>query len=170
MSANKKGSSGNGLAVCVLAGLVLAGTHGHALSSAAAHLDSASAVPIPAGGAYTPRSWARTFLAAIPEPRTPCNLAAVLAWEAAEGGHWHNAAARNPLDTTQREPGSWAVNSVGVQAFPTWQEGLQANVTVIRNGWYGPVLAALAAGNNAQAVANAVSASRWGTEPYSATC
>ena len=112
----------------------------------------------------------RRSSAACTIPETACNIGAVTAWEAAEGGEWDNTAAANPLDTTQPEPGSWPMNSVGVQAYPSWAEGLEANLTVITNGLYGGILSALAAGGNAQAVADAVAASPWGTEPFTPSC
>ena len=62
------------------------------------------------------------------------------------------------------------MNSVGVQAYPAWQEGMQANLSAITNGLYGGILSALRAGDNAQAVADAVASSPWGTEAFSATC
>ena len=143
-------------------------THGHPSLLSHATLDSAAAVP--AGGSYTPYTWATTFLAAIPEPVTGCNIGFVQAWERAEGGNWENAAVANPLDTTEREPGSWSMNSVGVQAYPSWQEGLQATVTTIRNGNYQGILSALAAGDDPQGAADAVASSPWGTGSFQASC
>jgi hypothetical protein len=116
------------------------------------------------------QAWSQAFLSAIPEPQTPCNLAAVDAWQQAEGGGVTNAASFNPLNTTQPERGSAAINGADVQAFPTWSEGLQANVTAITNGLYGGILSALQAGNNAQAVASAVASSSWGTAWFPASC
>jgi hypothetical protein len=158
------------LAVAVLTGLALAvvvhagAGHGHGTP------DAATAAAIPAGGSYTPQAWASAFLGIIGEPRTPCNLAAIEAWETAEGGAWSNSATYNPLNTAQPEPGSYPVNSDGVQAYPSWQEGLAGNAAAITNGLYGPVLAALSAGDNAQAVADAVAASPWGTSSFTASC
>lgn len=131
---------------------------------------AAAGLTVPSGSSYTPRSWAAALLSSGGWPQTGCNLAAVTAWEAAEGGHWSNTARFNPLDTTQREPGSWSMNSVGVQAYPSWPEGFAATLTTLRNGRYGAILAALSAGDNAQAVASAVAASPWGTGPFTAGC
>ena len=158
------------LAAAVLAGLALAAVvHASAGQRPPAAVPAALAA-IPAGGAYTPQTWAPVFLGVIGEPRTPCNLAAIEAWETAEGGAWSNPASYNPLNTAQPEPGSYPVNSDGVQAYPSWQEGLAGNAAAITNGLYGPVLAALSAGSNAQAVADAVAASPWGTQPFTASC
>ena len=129
-----------------------------------------SLTSIPTAGQYTPDSWARELLRAEGLPRTSCNVGAITAWEAAEGGHWENAARFNPLDTTEPEPGSQPMNSVGVQAYTSWQEGLQATVTTLNNGQYGGILTALQGGGNAQAVAGAVGSSPWGTGSFQANC
>jgi len=137
-------------------------------SGATAAAPGGAALPgAAAGAAPGGAQWARALLAAGGWPVTGCNTGAIQAWERAEGStpSWHN-----PLDTTLREPGSRSVNSVGVQAYPSVQEGLAATVATLRGGQYGPVLAALAARNDAQAVADAVAASPWGTEPFTASC
>jgi len=146
--------------------LVLGSTGGSAAAAAAA--PAGAVIPASAAGAgSTGTAWARSLLAAGGWPATGCNTGAVVAWERAEGSTpaWHNL-----LDTTLREPGSHPVNSVGVQAYPSVQAGLAATVATLRGGPYGPILAALAAGDNAQAVADAVAASPWGTEPFTASC
>ena len=122
--------------------------------------------PAPAGR-YTPQTWAPAFLRLAGLPRTPCDRAAVVAWIGAEGSNpaWHNL-----LDSTLPEPGSRPVNLVGVQAYTSWRQGLRANADTIRNGYYPGVLAALEAGGDAQAVADAVAQSPWGTQPFSASC
>ena len=150
-----------GAAVLVAAGM--ASGVGHVTHH---HHHHASAV-IAAPGGPGMRAWAQAFLADASLPGTACDRAAVLAWIGAEGSNpaWHN-----PLDSTQPEPGSYAINSVGVQAYTSRQQGLAATVTTIRNGYYPDVLAALDAGQDAQAVADAVSASPWGTQPFTAQC
>ena len=125
---------------------------------------------VPGGSAYTPSSWAAALLTAGGWPRTSCNLAAVTAWERAEGGHWANSARYNPLDTTQPESGSHPMNSAGVQAYPSWGAGLRATLATLGNGSYPAVLSALSAGNSASAAASAAAASPWGTGPFTASC
>ena len=151
------------LVACVVAGSALTGMVKHG----GLHVDLAS---IGGAGQYTPDSWAHALLRADGLPRTGCNIAAITAWERAEGGHWHNTARYNPLDTEQQEPGSRSMNSVGVQAYTSWKQGLRATVTTLNNGNYGAVLSALQSGSNAQAVANAVGASPWGTGGFQANC
>ena len=161
--------SGRFIASAVAAGIGLAALSGHHGGTGGAAALTARAV-IPDGSAYTPASWAAALLTAAGWPRTSCNLGAITAWEGAEGGNWANAARFSPLDTTQREPGSWAMNGAGVQAYTSWAEGFRATLTTLANGSYGAILAALAAGDSAQAVADAVAASPWGTAPFRAGC
>jgi hypothetical protein len=125
---------------------------------------------VPAGSTYTPASWAAALLPAGGWPATACNLGAIEAWESAEGGQWENSAAFNPLNTTQPEPGSWTINSGGVRAYVSWQQGFRATLTTLSYADYSGIRAALSAGDNAQAVADAVAASPWGTEPFKANC
>jgi hypothetical protein len=165
----RKAGSREALAVAgiVVALAVATGHHQGAGGRAAA-----AGVPAVAadGTAYTPQSWAVALLSAGGWPRTACNAAAVTAWENAEGGNWGNAARYNPLDTTQPEPGSWPVNSAGVQGYPSWASGFRATLTTLGNGRYGAILSALSAGDDARAVAGAVAASPWGTGPFTASC
>lgn len=90
-----------------------------------------------------------------------------MAWMRAEGGHWHNNATYNPLNTTQRMSGASSMNSVGVKAYTSWDQGLQATVITLQNGYYGNILSALQSGASAQSVANAVVGSPWGTKNIS---
>ena len=159
--------NGRSVVIAVAAGLALAAAaHGSIPGAGGA----AVAASIPGGSAYTPRTWAVALLGADHLPQTPCNVSAVTAWEAAEGGAWQNSASGNPLNTTMPEPGSSAINSARVQAYPSWQEGFAATVATLNNGNYPGILAALRAGDNAQAVADAVGASPWGTGYFSASC
>ena len=119
-----------------------------------------------AGGKITQVTWAQAFVKSLGMPMTADNVAAVVAWEMAEGGHWYNTAYYNPLNTTQSMPGATVFNSVGVKAYTSWAQGLKASVITIRNGYYGGILDALRRGNDAQAVADAVAASPWGTGSF----
>lgn len=55
----------------------------------------------------------------------------------------YNAAAHNPLNTTLRRPGSKSVTPVGVQAYPTWADGLAATADTLTSGRYNDILQAL---------------------------
>jgi hypothetical protein len=95
------------------------------------------------------------------------NQRAIVAWEAAEGGHLFNTAHVNPLNTTQSAPGATSMNAVGVKAYVSWEQGTRATITTLYNGFYGGILAALRRDDDAQAVADAVAASPWGAGPFS---
>ncbi len=150
----------------------MAALTGHHAGTSGAHATTASVIrgSIPGGSGYTPSSWAAALLSAGGWPQTACNLGAIKAWERAEGGNWENSAAYNPLNTTMPESGASSMNSVGVKAYPSWQEGFAATLTTLENGNYPGILSALRAGDSAQSVANAVAASPWGTGGFSATC
>jgi len=123
--------------------------------------------PVPLSGHYTQLTWAKALLEQLRLPLTSQNTAAITAWEMAEGGHWHNSAHYNPLNTTMPEPGATAMNSVGVKAYLSWAQGFTATIATLRNGYYGGILAALRAGDDAIAVADAVASSPWGTGNFS---
>jgi hypothetical protein len=90
------------------------------------------------------------------------NIVTMLAWQKAEG----TSAKFNPYATTQREQGSTTLpgNSSGVQEYTSFDQGVQATAATLQNGSYGPILAALRSGAGAQAVAQAVGRSPWGTD------
>jgi hypothetical protein len=144
------------------AGLVLA----VGLGTGAA-VTSGSSSPAPALGGASTAAWASGFLGAAGLPRTACNVAAVRAWEGAEGTF---SRYNNPLDSTQREPGSYSINSVGVQRYVSTAQGEQAAVKTLFNGFYPRIIAAFRAGNSAQGVADAIASSPWGTQAFSVSC
>ncbi len=113
---------------------------------------------------YTPTSFAQALLTALGSPVTDDNVQAVTAWEAAEGGNWHNTAHYNPLNTTLPEPGSTTVNSAGVRSYTSWGQGLQATVSTLQEGAYASIRDALSTGTDPQAVAQAIVSSPWGTK------
>jgi peptidoglycan hydrolase CwlO-like protein len=128
---------------------------------------SAPLLLMKSGGKVTQITWAQALIKSLGMPMTADNVAAVVAWEMAEGGHWYNTAYYNPLNTTQSMPGATVFNSVGVKAYTSWAQGLKATVITMHNGYYGGILEALSGGNDAQAVADAVAASPWGTGSFS---
>lgn len=98
-------------------------------------------------------------------PVTGSNVCAVMAWEAAEGGHFVQGSSRfNPLNTTQSMPGDSIFNSVGVRNYPDWRTGLDATVKTMSLGFYDAIRSELTNGKNAQRVLSAVGASVWGTK------
>jgi hypothetical protein len=168
--------TGGQVAAIAAAVVLLSGAAAGTRTAPAAHGHATGAVAV---GGYTQTSWARALLRAGGFRRTPCNVAAVVAWENAEGGHWANAALHNPLNDARPAPGSWLMpgpNPAHVRAYPTWRTGLRATLLTLNGPDYGAIRAALANGNDAQAVADAVATPnprtgiRWGTEPFSARC
>lgn len=116
----------------------------------------------------TPTQWAQEVekeLAALdPAGRyqSAGNTSVLVAWAQLEGGHWHNTAMGNPLGTTLREPGSSSINSVGVQSYTSWREGLAATVSMLRQGNMAGILAALRGGSpNPANTAVAIGDSPW---------
>lgn len=126
-----------------------------------------AALRMAADGQFTQLTWAKALLVAMRLPVTADNVAAITAWEMAEGGHWYNTAYYNPLNTTQSMPGATSMNSVGVKAYTSWKQGLEATVKTLKNGYYDDIIAALRRGDDAEAVAAAVGASPWGTGDFS---
>ena len=61
-------------------------------------------------------------------------------------------------------------NPAHVRSYPTWRSGLRATLRTLNGPDYGSIRAALAAGDDAQAVATAVAQSPWGTNPFAAGC
>src|SRR5215467_4175373 len=105
-----------------------------------------SGTPAPAGGQYDQTSWAKQLLKSLGAPVTDANVASLVKWENKEGGHFHNTAYYNPLNTTQPESSATSMNSVGVKAYTSWQQGFKATIETLKNGHYPDILAALAAG------------------------
>jgi hypothetical protein len=97
-------------------------------------------------------------LAGIGAPDTPENRRLMNAWQRAEGG-----SADNPFNTTQGAPGATDFNSVGVKRYPDLATGIAATIKTLLNGHYPNIIAALKAGNNALAVADAIANSPWGS-------
>lgn len=108
--------------------------------------------------------WQQQLLTAIKAPNTPQNLTALNAWQRAEGG----SALNNPFNTTlQAGATPTPYNSAGVRNYASPQAGINATIQTLTAPQYAsgyqPIISALRAGNNAQAVASAVGASPWGT-------
>lgn len=93
-----------------------------------------------------PTAFANEFLTSLGAPVTAANVASVVAWAKREGGNWNNNAKYNPLNTTFKQPGSTSINSVGVQSYISWDQGIQATVQTLKNGKYSDIIAGLMAG------------------------
>lgn len=94
---------------------------------------------------------------------TPGARKAMVGWMNAEGGHWNNDARYNPLNTTQPEPGAGNTGSQGnIKQYRSWQQGVDATATTLKNGRYDGIISALRRGDPS-AVASAIGSSPWGT-------
>lgn len=115
---------------------------------------------------YTPQSFAEALLREVGAKPTANSVGAVNAWEAQEGGNWHNEARYNPLNTTMNEPG--AGNQPGgqgnIKAYQNWQQGLQATASTLKLPAYQGVVGLLRAGASPAQVEAAINQSPWGTK------
>jgi len=86
--------------------------------------------------------WRTALLKSLGVPVTPRNKKFLSAWQRWEGGH------TNWLNTTRNTPGAVAsINSVGVKAYRSFDDGIQALTETLRNGRYQDILDGLAAGD-----------------------
>lgn len=117
----------------------------------------------------TPKDFAVAMIRTMGFPETENNVDALVAWQAAEGGHYANSAYFNPLNTTQPMAGSTFFNylnpakTVGVQRFTSWQQGLDATVKTLKNGRYGGIIASFMADAPAVDTLHAIGNTPWGT-------
>jgi hypothetical protein len=90
-----------------------------------------------------------------------------LAWMLAESGtepcNGSSGAKWNPLNTTWREPGSTNFNSVGVQNFPSYAEGIAAEASTLRLSYYAELIHACRNGAPLGHLANLLQHSPYGT-------
>lgn len=88
-------------------------------------------------------TWKSGVLAGIQAPDDPTNTDTLWAWQAAEGGIGHN----NPLNTTEELLAGIDVdpdfNRVGVEIYPTIQDGVVATVATLLNGRYPTIVSHL---------------------------
>lgn len=94
------------------------------------------------------RDWRRSLLKALHVPATKQNLRFLSTWQRWEGGHTHNDATFNWLNTTMDAPGAiGSVNSVGVKKYRSFQDGVNATALTLMNGHYDDIVAGLLTGN-----------------------
>lgn len=97
---------------------------------------------------------------------SPEILAFLVEWTIAEDGGDGALNRNNPLNTTQpstAETGS--INADGVRAYATYQDGLDATLHTLTNGFYDGVVVALQS-NNPDAARTALWASPWAASHY----
>lgn len=81
-----------------------------------------------------------------------------------------NSCQYNPLNTEDSAPGSSNCNSVGVQDFPSWQEGVQTIAGTLQNGYYNDILADLKASADPSTTGTDIANSPWGTGQLALEC
>lgn len=115
------------------------------------------------------KQFARLLLGRIGIAPSDGAVQALVGWEQAEGGHWHNTARYNPLNTTLNMPGSGDTGSQGnISSYRDWQQGLRATKKTLELPAYTGILSALRRGDPG-ATARAIGASPWAPDAgYSA--
>lgn len=92
-------------------------------------------------------------------PVSQGNIMFMRAWNQAEG---MDAGYHNPFATTEGAPGASSINSVGVKAYGSLEEGVDATARTLRNGLYQGILDGLSR-SDPWAAAQGVASSPWGT-------
>jgi hypothetical protein len=110
----------------------------------------------------TPSDFAHAVLARLGLPESANNVAALVAFQANEGGHMANAAAYNPINTTLKLPGSHPVTPVGVQAYSSWDQGIEATARTLAQSNMSAITAALKRSAPPDETLRAVAGSPWG--------
>ncbi len=88
-------------------------------------------------------AWGLSLLNKLHAPYTAANIAFLNRWQ----GQENTNAAYNPLATTQPAKGAGAFNSVGVRNYLTPQQGYDATIKTLKNGYYPDIVKGLMAGN-----------------------
>lgn len=120
----------------------------------------------------TREDFARALLREIEAKPTHRNLWALVSWMQAEGG----TASYNPLNTTLEMPGSTDYNSVGVQNYKSFGQGVEATAKTLDYGadrnlyGYKPIRKRLRGGSWASLTLRAVERSIWGTGGLALKC
>ena len=116
----------------------------------------------------TPALFAEEVLVSLSLPVTAENVAALIAFQAQEGGHEQNSAWHNPLNTMRDAPGAVdaGLKVKGIKAYPSWETGIAATAETIAQPNMRGIYAALARSAPAAETLRAVSASPWGWYKY----
>jgi hypothetical protein len=110
----------------------------------------------------TPADFAQAVLRRLGLPVSSSNVAALVAFQAHEGGHMNNDAAYNPMNTTLNLPGSHAVTKIGVRAYVDWDQGIEATAKTLAQKNMSAITAALARNASSDETLRAVAKSPWG--------
>ena len=117
------------------------------------------------------QKWAASLLSSLNAPASEANIRALNTWMKAEGRGFStslNRATYNPLNTTLDRPGAVSFNKVGVKAYTSWEQGLEATVSTLlgksaADRGYSAIVNALQSDSGVSAVLGAVNNSAWRT-------
>lgn len=104
-------------------------------------------------------AWGLSLLNKLHAPYTPANIAFLNRWQGME----NTSAGYNPLATTQPSRGATAFNSAGVRNYLTPQQGYDATIKTLKNGYYPDIVKGLMSGNPWKDKAIASELNTWGT-------
>jgi hypothetical protein len=125
----------------------------------------APAKVVVAAMSVTPASFAEALLDRLHLPVTDNNVRALVAFQYQEGGH-ENGASFNPLNTMLRTKGSVNFKTKkpepGVQAYGSWDEGLEATAKTMAQGNMRPIFDSLRASVAPSDTIAAIARSDWG--------
>ncbi len=117
----------------------------------------------------TPQLFAEALLHRLGLPVSDNNVIALVAAQVIEGGHAHNSALYNPMNTTYDlgdSPVAQGFSVPAIRAYKNWDEGLEATARTLTKGkpafGYGPILDALRRSAPPDETLKAMHASAWG--------
>jgi cell wall-associated NlpC family hydrolase len=84
--------------------------------------------------------WTKAYARALGIKWTPQVDERLQRWQQWEGGHTHNSARNNYMNTKQSMPGSWDAIGNGVQGYPTLAQGALAFARTVSSKNYSPAL------------------------------
>lgn len=122
-------------------------------------------------GTKDQQAWAKDFLTRIGAPTSEANIKALNTWMRAEGRGWStklNRATYNPLNTTLDRPGAISFNDVGVKAYTSYEQGMEATLATLLGNkadtrGYTAIINALKNDAGVSEILNAINNSGWRT-------
>lgn len=111
----------------------------------------------------TPKDFAIALLDRLGLEVTDNRLIGLVAFIAIEGGHWHDSARYNPMNTMYPAPGAVQAPGLltGIKSYPDWQTGIAATAATIAQSNMRPIAVALKDNVDPRAFLRAVTQSQW---------
>jgi len=112
----------------------------------------------------TPALFAEALLGRLGLPITPNNIAALVAFQAWEGGHMSNKARFNPMNTMRDVAGATQAPDLikGIKAYASWDDGVEATALTLEQKNMRSIHDALARSAPPDETLRAIAASDWG--------